>query len=47
MPEYLFEVRAAVRRYHLDVDRIFGLHAPPTPWSAIEAAIAAATAGSF
>jgi hypothetical protein len=47
MPEYLFEVRAAVRRYHLDVDRIFGLHAPPTPWSAIEAAISAATGGNL
>lgn len=44
MPEYLLEVRDAVRRYHLDVDRIFGMHVGPTPWSAIEAAIASASA---
>src|SRR5262249_22078395 len=43
MPEYLFEVREAVRRHHLDVDRIFGMHAPVTPWSAIEGAIAEAS----
>jgi hypothetical protein len=47
MPEYLYEVRDAARRYHLEVDRIFGLHAPPTPWSAIEAAISAATGGNL
>ncbi len=45
MPEYLFEVREAVRRHHLEVDRIFGMHVGPTPWSVIESAIAAATAG--
>ena len=43
MPEYLFEVRDAVRRYRLDVDRIFGMHIGVTPWSAIEAAIAKAS----
>lgn len=42
MPEYLYEVRDAVRRYGLSVDRIFGMHIGPTPWSEIEAAIAAA-----
>jgi hypothetical protein len=47
MPEYLYEVRDAARRYHLEVDRIFGLHAPPTPWSAIEAAISAASGGNL
>jgi len=46
MPEYLFEVRDAVRRYGLAVDRIFGMHVGPTPWSAIEAAIAKAAAVS-
>ena len=44
MPEYLLEVRDVVRREHLAVERIFGFHAPPTPWSAIEAAIASASA---
>ena len=42
MPEYLFEVREAVRRNGLAVDRVFGMHIGPTPWSAIEEAIAAA-----
>ena len=42
MPEYLWEVRDAVRRLHLDVDRIFGMHVGPTPWGDIEAAIAKA-----
>jgi glyoxylase-like metal-dependent hydrolase (beta-lactamase superfamily II) len=42
MPEYLWEVRDAVRRHHLDVDRIFGMHVGPTPWADIEAAIAKA-----
>jgi hypothetical protein len=46
MPEYLFEVREAVRRYGLAVDRIFGMHVGPTPWSAIEDAIASAGASS-
>jgi hypothetical protein len=44
MPEYLFEVRDAVRRYGLAVETIFGMHVGPTPWSVIEAAIAAASA---
>jgi hypothetical protein len=44
MPEYLFEVREAVRRHGLAVDRIFGMHVGPTPWSTIEQAIAAAGA---
>jgi hypothetical protein len=44
MPELLLEVRDLVRREHLDVDRIFGMHIGPTPWSAIDAAIAAAAA---
>jgi glyoxylase-like metal-dependent hydrolase (beta-lactamase superfamily II) len=44
MPEYLYEVREAVRRYGLAVDRVFGMHIGPTPWSAIEAVIAAASA---
>jgi len=42
MPAYLIEVRDAARHEHLDVERIFGFHAPPTAWSAIEAAISAA-----
>jgi uncharacterized surface protein with fasciclin (FAS1) repeats len=44
MPELLLEVRDAIRREHLDVDRIFGFHVGPTPWSEIEAAIASASA---
>lgn len=44
MPEYLSEVKDAVTRYQLQVDRIFGMHVGPTPWSAIEAAIAKASA---
>jgi len=44
MPEFLLEVRDVITREHLDVDRIFGFHAPPTPWSEIEAAIARASA---
>jgi len=42
MPEYLFEVREAVRKYGLAVDRIFGMHIGPTAWNEIEAAISAA-----
>ena len=42
MPEYLLEVRDLVHREHLVVDRVFGFHVAPTPWSVIEAAIAAA-----
>jgi glyoxylase-like metal-dependent hydrolase (beta-lactamase superfamily II) len=44
MPEYLYEVRDAVRKYGLTVDRIFGMHIGATPWSEIEAAIAKASA---
>ena len=43
MPEYLLEVRDTIQREHLAVDRIFGFHVGPTPWSEIEAAIAAAS----
>ena len=42
MPEYLLEVRDTIQREHLAVDWIFGFHVGPTPWSEIEAAIAAA-----
>jgi hypothetical protein len=45
MPEYLYEVREAVRRNHLEVDRIFGMHIGPTAWRVIEEAIAGAAAG--
>lgn len=44
MPQLLLEVRDAVRRERLDVDRIFGFHIGPTPWADIEAAIAKAGA---
>src|SRR3954467_8754417 len=44
MPEFLLEVRHAVRREHLEVDRVFGFHVGPTPWSEVEAAIASAAA---
>ena len=43
MPETLVEVREAVKRERLDVERIFGVHIGPTPWSAIEAAISSAS----
>ena len=43
MPETLVEVRDAVKRERLDVERIFGVHVGPTPWSAIEAAISSAS----
>lgn len=46
MPEYLEEVQDVLTRERLDVDRIFGMHTPPTEWSAIEAALAAARGGS-
>jgi hypothetical protein len=42
MPEYLQEVKDVIAREGLAVERIFGMHAPPTPWSAIEAALTAA-----
>jgi hypothetical protein len=44
MPEFLLEVGDVIRREHLDVDRVFGFHAGPTPWRVIEAAIASASA---
>jgi len=46
MPEFLLEVRDAIRREHLDVTRVFGVHLGPTPWTEIEAAIASASAPS-
>ena len=42
MPQLLLEVKDVVRRERLDVDRIFGFHIGPTPWSEIEAAISSA-----
>ena len=45
MPEYLQEVKDVIAREGLAVDRIFGMHAPPTPWSEIQRAVAAAVAG--
>jgi hypothetical protein len=42
MPEFLLEVRDAVRREHLAVERVFGVHIGAIPWGEIEAAIAAA-----
>jgi hypothetical protein len=44
MPEFLLEVGDVIRREHLNVDRVFGFHAGPTPWRVIEAAIASASA---
>jgi glyoxylase-like metal-dependent hydrolase (beta-lactamase superfamily II) len=46
MPEYLWEVRDAVRRHRLAVDRVFGMHIGPTAWSEIEAAISASSAAA-
>jgi glyoxylase-like metal-dependent hydrolase (beta-lactamase superfamily II) len=46
MPEYLFEVREAVTKYGLAVDRIFGMHIGPTSWNEIEAAISAASSSA-
>jgi hypothetical protein len=46
MPELLLEVKDAIRREGLTVDRIFGFHIGSTPWSEIEAAIASASAPS-
>ena len=43
MPAMLMEVAAALDREHISgVDRVFGMHLPPTPWSDVVAAIAAA-----
>jgi len=46
MPEYLQEVQDVITREGLAVDRIFGMHAPPTPWPVVQAALAAARGGS-
>jgi hypothetical protein len=46
MPEYLKEVQDVIAREGLAVDRIFGMHARPMPWSTAEAAIASARHGS-
>ena len=42
MPEYLQEVKDVTAREGLAVERVFGMHTPPTAWSDIEAALAAA-----
>jgi hypothetical protein len=39
MPQYLTEVRDAVEREKLVVERVFAMHAPPMPWSDIEQAV--------
>ena len=44
MPEFLVEVQSAVQRYGLPVDRVFGMHLGPTPWSEVESAIRKASA---
>jgi glyoxylase-like metal-dependent hydrolase (beta-lactamase superfamily II) len=46
MPQTLVEVREAVQREGLDVERIFGFHIGPTPWSAVERAISAAASSA-
>jgi hypothetical protein len=46
MPELLLEVRDAMAREHLDVQRVFGFHIGVIPWSEIEGAIASASAAS-
>jgi hypothetical protein len=43
MPEMLAEVAAVVERNHVDgVERVLGMHLPPTPWTDVTRAIAAA-----
>jgi hypothetical protein len=45
MPAMLVEVAAAMEREGItDIDRVFGMHLPPTPWSRVVDAIAAAKA---
>lgn len=44
MPELLLEVRDAVQRERLTIDRAFGVHVGAIAWSEIEAAITAASA---
>lgn len=39
MPEYLQEVQDVITREGLAVDRVIGMHTPPTRWSAIQAAL--------
>lgn len=38
-PEYLLEVRNAVAREHLAVDKVFGMHYDVTPWRTLTAAL--------
>jgi hypothetical protein len=43
MPEMLLEVSAALEREHITgVDRVFGMHLAPTPWTEVQSAIAEA-----
>lgn len=47
MPSFLVEVQMAMRREAIDsVATIFGMHLGPTPWSEVEAAIAALRRGT-
>lgn len=46
MPEFLLEVKDAIARERLDVERVFGVHVGPMPWTEIETAIASASAPS-
>jgi glyoxylase-like metal-dependent hydrolase (beta-lactamase superfamily II) len=47
MPAMLMEVQAALEREHIaGVERVFGMHLSPTPWSAVVQAIEAAKGGS-
>lgn len=34
-PQTVWELKSAVEREHLQVDRFFMMHIPPTPWSAV------------
>lgn len=45
MPMYLSEIEAAAAREGLAVERVFGMHLAPTPWSDVTAAVRAAEAG--
>lgn len=38
-PEYLFELKEAVAREHLDVDSVFGMHYDLTPYADVEKAL--------
>lgn len=46
MPQYLSELIDAARREKLDVETVFAMHALPTPWAKITAAVASASANS-